>query len=55
MIFGLSSGAAEQPAAEQDFDVLTHTLGSWQRDESAAETVRAVKDTTRKSQKRYWP
>ena len=46
---------AEKIEAEQDFDVLTHTLGSWQRDESAAETVRAVKDTTHKSQKRYRP
>ena len=44
---------AEKIEAEQGVDVLTHTFGSWQRDESAAETVRAIKETMRKSQERY--
>ena len=44
---------AEKIEAEQGFDPLTHTFGSWKRDESAAETVSAVKDTMRKSQERY--
>jgi predicted transcriptional regulator len=44
---------AEKIEAEQDFDVLTDTFGSWQRDDSAAETVQAIKDTMRKSQERY--
>ena len=44
---------AEKIEAEQGFDVLTHTLGSWQRDETTAETVQAIKDTMRKSQERY--
>ena len=39
--------------AEQDFDILTHTFGSWQRDKSAADTVRTIKGTMRKSQERY--
>ena len=44
----------EKVETEQDFDVLTHTFGSWQRDKSAAaETVRTIKDTMRKSQERY--
>ena len=43
----------EKIEAEQGFDVLTHTLGSWQRDESATETVRRIKDTMRKTQERY--
>lgn len=43
----------EKIEAEQGFDVLTHTFGSWQRDESAAETVRTIKKTMRKSQERY--
>ena len=43
----------EKIEAEQGFDVLTHTCGSWQRDESAAETVHTIKDTMRKSQERY--
>jgi len=30
---------AEKIEAEQGFDVLTHTLGSWQRDETAAELM----------------
>ena len=44
---------AKKIEAEQGFDVLTHTFGSWQRDESAAETVQANKDTMRRSQERY--
>ena len=44
---------AQKIEAEQGFDILTHTFGSWQRDESAAETVQAIKDTMRKSQERY--
>ena len=44
---------AEKIETEQGFDVLTHTLGCWQRDKSAAETVQTIKDTMRKSQERY--
>jgi hypothetical protein len=44
---------AEKIEAEQDFDVLSHSFGSWQRDESAAETVQTIKRTMRKSQERY--
>jgi len=44
---------AEKIEAEEGLDVLTYTLGSWQRNESAAETVQAIKDVTRKSQERY--
>lgn len=44
---------AEKIEAEQGFDILTHTCGSWQRDESAAETVQTIKQTMRKSQERY--
>jgi predicted transcriptional regulator len=43
----------EKIEAEKDFDVFTHTFGSWQRDESAGETVRSIKDSMRKSQERY--
>jgi len=43
----------EKIEAEQGFDVLTHTFGSWQRDKMAAETVQTIKDTMRKSQERY--
>jgi hypothetical protein len=43
----------EKIEAEQGFDVLTHTFGSWQRDETAAETVQSIKETMRKSQERY--
>ena len=46
---------AEKIEAEQDFDVLTHTFGSWQRDKSAAETVQTIKEAMRKSQARYKP
>ena len=44
---------AEKIETEQDFDVLTHTFGSWQRDKSAAGIVQTIKDTMRKSQERY--
>jgi hypothetical protein len=44
---------AEKIETEQDFDVLTHTFGSWRRDESAAETVQTIKEKMRKSQERY--
>jgi len=44
---------AEKVEAEQGFDVLTDTFGSWQRDNSAAETVQTIKDTMRKSHERY--
>ena len=43
----------EKIEAEQGFDVLTHTFGSWQRDKSAAETVHTFKDNMRKSQERH--
>ena len=43
----------EKIEMEQGFDVLTDTFGCWQRDKSAAETLRAIKDTMRKSQERY--
>ena len=43
----------EKIEAEQDFDVFTHTFGSWRRDKSAAETVHTIKDTMRKSQERF--
>ncbi len=43
----------EKIEAEQGFDVLTHTFGSWQSDKSAAEIVHTIKDTMRKSQERY--
>lgn len=44
---------AEKIEAEQGFDILTHTFGSWERDESAAETVQSIKHAMRKSQERY--
>lgn len=43
----------EKLEAEEGFDVLTHTFGSWQRDESADETVRTIKESMRKSQERF--
>jgi hypothetical protein len=39
--------------AEFKMDILQHTCGSWHRDESAADTVRSIKEIMRKSQKRY--
>lgn len=44
---------AEKIEAEQGLDLLSHTFGSWKRDESAAETVKSMKDDMRKSQERY--
>ncbi|MFZ1984787.1 MAG: hypothetical protein WAU91_10270 [Desulfatitalea sp.] len=44
---------AQKIESDLGFDVLTHTFGSWQRDESAADTVQLIKDTMRKSQERY--
>ena len=44
---------AEHVEAEQGVDVLAQTFGSWQRDESAAETVASNKNAMRKSQERY--
>lgn len=44
---------AKKIEAELKFDILTHTLGSWQRDEPATDTVRSIKDTMRQSQERY--
>jgi ACR3 family arsenite transporter len=68
MLFGLSSGAALATVVGVLIEVplmlmlvkiclnTTHwfgTAGSWQRDESATETVRTIKKTMRKSQERY--
>ncbi|MFO7739110.1 MAG: hypothetical protein R6V46_11585 [Desulfatiglandaceae bacterium] len=44
---------AKKIEAEQGFDVLSHTFGIWQRDESEGQTVQAIKDTMSKSQERY--
>ncbi|MCD4717605.1 MAG: hypothetical protein K8R45_12815 [Desulfobacterales bacterium] len=44
---------AEKIEAEQGLDLLSHTFGSWQRDESTAETVKLIKNDMRKSQERY--
>ncbi len=44
---------AEKIEAEKGLDVLSHTFGAWQRDESAAETVKQVKDAMRQSQERH--
>jgi predicted transcriptional regulator len=44
---------AEKIRAEQGLDIFDDTFGSWQRDASAAETVRTIKDAMRKSQERY--
>ena len=44
---------ADKVEADQGVDVLTQTFGSWQRDESAPETVTSVKNAMRKSQKRH--
>ena len=43
----------EKIELEKNFDVLTHTFGSWQRDKSADKTVHTIKDAMRKSQERY--
>ena len=44
---------ADKIEADQGFDVLTHTFGCWQRNESAAETVQTIKNAMRKSQERH--
>ena len=44
---------AEKIETELAFDVLGHTLGAWKRDESAADTVKNIKDTMRRSQERH--
>ena len=46
---------AEMIESERDFDVFTHTFGSWRREESAAGTVDAVKNAMRQSLERYKP
>ena len=38
---------------ELSFDVLTHTLGAWQREESSAQTVQTIKKRMKQSQERY--
>ncbi len=43
----------EKIEKDEGFDLLSDTFGSWQRSEPEAETVRAIKDTMRKSQERY--
>jgi len=44
---------AEKLEAEQGLDVLSHTSGAWQREESAAQTVGRSKEAMRKSQERH--
>jgi predicted DNA-binding protein len=44
---------AEKIEAEQEFDVLSHTLGAWNRKEPANDTVRRVKKAMRSSLERY--
>jgi predicted transcriptional regulator len=44
---------SEKIAEELDLDIFAQTLGCWQRDESADETVRNIKKTMKKSQERY--
>ena len=43
----------EKIELEKNFDVLTHTFVSWQRDKSADKTVHTIKDAMHKSQERY--
>ena len=43
----------EKIGAEQELDILSHTFGSWERNESTAETVKSIKDAMRQSQERY--
>ncbi len=43
----------EKIEAEQGFDILEYTCGSWQRDESPAETIEIIKESVRRSQERY--
>ncbi len=44
---------ADKVEADFDIDVLAHTCGSWRRDESTVETVRAIREAMQKSQERY--
>ncbi len=44
---------AEKIASEKDLDLLVQTFGSWQRDESADDTITRIKTTMRISQERY--
>ena len=44
---------SEKIEAEQGVDILSHTFGSWQCDESSSETVKRIKDAMRKSQERH--
>ncbi len=44
---------AEKIASLKDVDILAQTLGSWQRDETANDTVLNIQATMRKSQERY--
>jgi hypothetical protein len=44
---------AQKIETDKGFDVLAHTLGSWQRSETPAATVRNIKDTMRASQERH--
>ena len=44
---------AKKIESDQDIDILVHTLGRWQRDESAAETVQRIRGKMRRSQERY--
>lgn len=46
---------AEKMEAEFKMDILEHTSGCWRRDESAPETVQAIKEAMRNSQERYKP
>lgn len=43
----------EKIGAEQELDILSHTFGSWERNESTAKTVKSIKDAVRNSQERY--
>ena len=43
----------EKVEADQGCDVLADTFGTWERKESAQETVQTIKKTMRKSQERY--
>ena len=44
---------ADKVEADFETDVLAHTCGCWRRNESASETIRAIKETMRTSQERY--
>ena len=44
---------AKEIEAEEHIDLLVQTWGSWQREESPAETVQHIKEKMRRSQERY--